>query len=44
MQTLQRGWPEDNEVNEGIKMFTSFNDELTIYDDLVLCQDRIIIP
>ena len=40
--TLQRGWPEDNEVDEGIKMFTSFNDELTIYDDLVLRQDRII--
>ena len=42
--TLQRGWPEDNEVDEGIKMFTSFNDELTIYDDLVLRQYRIIIP
>ena len=42
--TLQRGWQEDNEVDKGIKMFTLFNDELTIYDDLVLRQDRIIIP
>ena len=25
--TLQRGWPEDNEVDEGIKIFKSFNDE-----------------
>ena len=44
-ETIREGWPpHKHQLNDEVKAFWDFKDELSVYDDIVFRGERVVIP